>query len=76
MTEQDVFISNKGSGIIASMTPQKLIISNLVEIDMKDGSLKFLEGYTPEKAARVFWEALSEDYRKMLRWRAEHGDAM
>lgn len=51
--------------------PRKLIISDLVEIDLQDGSMTFREGYEPTKAARAFWEAMSQEYRDMLKWKAE-----
>lgn len=54
--------------------PKKLIIANLVSIKLDDGTMEFLPGYTPDAAARGFWQALSEDYRKMLKWKAEHGE--
>src|SRR5690348_17810950 len=46
----------------------------LVRISMQDGSVTFGPAYNPDEAARTFWQAISEDYRRMLRWKAEHPD--
>lgn len=61
---------------IETLQPSKIIISDLVEIDLKDGSMIFREGYEPTKAARAFWEAMSQEYRDMLKWKAEHGQPL
>jgi len=65
---------------IRSTVPTALAIhgSNgniLVSISMNDGTLTFGPNYTPDAAARAFWEAISSDYRRMLRWKTEHPDA-
>lgn len=44
----------------------------LVRISMQDGSITYGPTYSPDAAAKVFWKAVSEEYRKMLRWKAEH----
>lgn len=68
------FVSGLGS--MATLTgPTYLTIPGQVSICMTDGSIKFEPGYTTEAAARQFWAAMSADYRKMLRWKAEHPEA-
>jgi len=54
-----------------SQQPTKLVIGDLVEIDLKDGSMKFRDGYSPDAAARTLWEAISSEYREMQKWKAE-----
>lgn len=53
--------------------PRFLIIQNQVQINLQDGSIRFEPGYSPDAAARQLWEAISQDYRDMLKWKAEHG---
>lgn len=63
------------SGAIMAMKiegPNYLIITGQVKISLKDGSMQFEPGYSPDQAARQFWEAMSQDYRDMLKWKAEH----
>ena len=44
----------------------------LVSMSMTDGSMTFGPDYEPTEAARIFWEALSQDYRDMLKWKEDH----
>lgn len=52
--------------------PTYLTIPGQVAINLQDGSLKYEPDYSPDAAARQFWEAMSQEYRDMLRWKAEH----
>jgi hypothetical protein len=63
---------NTGVYSIASLEPTSIVITGQVEISLKDGSIEFKPGYSPSEAARLFWEAISQDYRDMLRWKEEH----
>jgi hypothetical protein len=56
----------------ANPGPQFLIIPGQVKINLADGSMEFDPRYNPTIAARQFWEALSQDYRDMLKWKVEH----
>jgi hypothetical protein len=51
---------------------ERFTIAGQVSINLQDGSMKFEPGYSPDAAARQLWEAISQDYRDMLRWKAEH----
>ena len=64
-TSQSVFSTYSG--------PTYLTLPGQVSINLQDGSMKFEPGYSPDAAARQFWEAMSQDYRDMLKWKAEHG---
>jgi hypothetical protein len=52
--------------------PSYLTIPGQVSINLQDGSIQFDPGYTPDAAARQFWEAVSQEYCDMLKWKAEH----
>ena len=58
--------------------PTNIIISGpgeaLVTINTTDGSITYGPHYKPDKAARVFWESLSQEYRVFLAWKAAHPD--
>ena len=63
---------------VADMQPKTLTIQGgnpyeaLVTILLKDGSMTFGPHYTPEGAAKIFWESISQEYRTFLKWKAEH----
>lgn len=61
---------------IQDLQPKNLVIHGssaeaLVTISLKDGSLTFGPNYAPDKAARIFWEAVSFEHRSMMELRAE-----
>lgn len=68
------YVSNKPSIQFKDIKPKKLLIANMVTINLTDGTIEYFDGYTPNDAAKVFWTAISDEYRKMLRWKEEHGD--
>ena len=68
------WLGSGSTGLIFELPqPRYLTIAGQVQINLQDGSIKFEPGYSPDAAARIFWEAMSEDYRKMLKWKSEHG---
>jgi hypothetical protein len=62
--------STKPSYYVREMDPQPHTWSlhgkngMLVSINMDTGETKFGDGYTPDEAARVFWEAVSGVVRR------------
>lgn len=60
---------------LQDLQPRAFVIGDLVTITLKDGSLTYGPNYTPDAAAKKFWEAMSLEYQIMLRWKAEHPDA-
>lgn len=46
-----------------------------VSISMADGSITYGDGYKPEEAAKIFWEAIAYEYRDFKRWREERANA-
>src|SRR5271166_894421 len=44
-----------------------------VRISMQDGSIEYSGNYQPNAAARQFWDAISQEYRDMLKWKVEQG---
>jgi hypothetical protein len=52
--------------------PSIMTISNhgrpLVTIS-PDGSIEFGPDYKPDEAARIFWSAISDEYKRFLDWR-------
>lgn len=67
-----IYSPSEGSIKFAQQQPTFLIIYGQVRINLQDGSMEFEPNYSPREAAKVFWEAVSQDYRDMLRWKAEH----
>jgi len=68
---------SQSSFAIHNQEPQRLSIfrpggDELVAIDLRDGSMTFAQDYQPDEAARIFWNAMSSEYRKFLAWKAEH----
>ncbi len=67
-----IALADESSFIFKLPGPRYLIIHGQVSINLENGSMTFEPGYSPDGAARQFWEAMSEDYRRMLRWKAAH----
>jgi hypothetical protein len=69
------YVTTAPNALFAAISgPTYLVIPGQVRISMKDGSIEFDPNYSPTAAARKFWEAMSQDYRDMLRWKVEHGE--
>lgn len=58
---------------ISKYSARNIKIAELVTIDLNDGSMTFGPDYSPDAAARRFWEAMSDEYREMLRWKNRQG---
>jgi len=43
-----------------------LTITNMVEINYEEGTIKYLPGYKPDAAAKIFWDALGLEARNRL----------
>lgn len=54
---EDIPSWTSGSVSIGAFGPPSIVISNLVTIK-PDGTIVYGPNYTPDEAARVFWEAL------------------
>jgi hypothetical protein len=71
------FVIESGAPLIiqgsADAAPDStLVISNkgddLVTFDMATGEMTFGSTYTPEGAAKVFWEAMAQILDRRIRW--------
>ncbi len=49
--------ANRGSFTIKELVPPSFTIANLVTI-RPDGTIEYGEGYTPDAAAKEFWDAI------------------
>ncbi len=44
----------------------------LISIDLRDGTVFLSPNYKSSAAAKIFWEAVSEEYRCFLAWKREN----
>jgi hypothetical protein len=68
---QDLLITDGLKWKFTELVMSYLTILGQVSISMQDGSMKFEPGYSPSAAANQFWEAVSQEYRDMLKWKAD-----
>lgn len=57
--------------ILGDIRASSLHIASLVSIDMKTGEVTYGSDYTPDAAAKAFWNALSSEYATFQSERAE-----
>lgn len=66
MTGDDITLTTGNMLTIttSSMQPTSLTISGAVQIDLRTGKVTYISDVTPDEAARLFWEAVENQFQK------------
>ena len=59
------FSTGTGLMLAGGFASTHLVIAELVRISLADRSIEYLDGYSPDEAARKFWEAITGEYNRM-----------